>query len=211
MKISHEWLARFVPHGRDAAAIRDLITAHVATVEGFEHLRADLAPFVVGRVVESERIPETKLSFNKVDDGSGTLLEVVCGAPNVTVGAKYPFARSGTRVPPSAKNPTGLLIERRKIRGFTSNGMLCSAQELNLGDDADGILTLETDAPPGTPLLAVLPAGDAGHGAEETSRVSAGVRCVPARFDVTHQQFDSRTGQHHRQRMDHGGGKTDDH
>ncbi|MBX7119459.1 MAG: phenylalanine--tRNA ligase subunit beta [Gemmatimonadaceae bacterium] len=160
MKISHEWLARFVPHGRDAAAIRDLITAHVATVEGFEHLRADLAPFVVGRVVESERIPETKLSFNKVDDGSGTLLEVVCGAPNVTVGAKYPFARSGTRVPPSAKNPTGLLIERRKIRGFTSNGMLCSAQELNLGDDADGILTLETDAPPGTPLLAVLPAGD---------------------------------------------------
>ncbi len=160
MKISHEWLARFVPHGREATAIRDLITAHVATVEGFERLRADLATFVVARVVESERIPETKLSFNKVDDGSGTLLEVVCGAPNVAVGAMYPFARSGTRVPPSAKNPAGLLIEKRKIRGFTSNGMLCSAQELNLGDDADGILTLETSAAPGTPLLDVLPLGD---------------------------------------------------
>ena len=47
MKISHEWLARLVPHGREATAIRDLITAHVATVEGFERLRADLAPFVV--------------------------------------------------------------------------------------------------------------------------------------------------------------------
>ncbi len=160
MKISHEWLARFVPHGREATAIRDLITAHVATVEGFERLRGELAPFVVGRVVESERIPETKLSFNKVDDGSGTLLEVVCGAPNVTVGAKYPFARSGTRVPPSAKNPDGLLIEKRRIRGFTSNGMLCSAQELNLGADADGILELETTAAPGTPLLDVLPLGD---------------------------------------------------
>jgi len=160
MKISHEWLARFVPHGREATAIRDLITAHVATVEGFERLRAELAPFVVGRVVESERIPETKLSFNKVDDGSGTLLDVVCGAPNVAVGAKYPFARSGSRVPPSAKNPSGLLIEKRKIRGFTSNGMLCSAQELNLGEDADGILLLETDAAPGTPLLDVLSLGD---------------------------------------------------
>lgn len=160
MKISHEWLAAFVPHGREATAIRDLITAHVATVEGFERLRVDLAPFVVGRVVESERIPETKLSFNKVDDGSGTLLDVVCGAPNVTVGARYPFARSGTRVPPSAKNPEGLLIEKRRIRGFTSNGMLCSAQELNLGADADGILELDTTAEPGTPLLDVLPLGD---------------------------------------------------
>jgi len=160
MKISHEWLARLVPHGREATAIRDLITAHVATVEGFERLRADLAPFVVGRVVESERIPDTKLSFNKVDDGSGTLLDVVCGAPNVAVGAKYPFARSGTMVPPSAKNSAGLLIEKRKIRGFTSNGMLCSAQELNLGDDADGIMELDTKAEPGTPLLDVLPLGD---------------------------------------------------
>ena len=99
MNISHEWLSRFVPHGRSAEAIRDLLTAHVATVEGLERLRADLVPFVVGRVVASERIPETKLSFNQVDDGSGTLLDVVCGAPNVTVGARYPFARTGTTMP----------------------------------------------------------------------------------------------------------------
>ena len=154
MNISHEWLSRFVPHGRSPEAIRDLLTAHVATVEGLERLRADLVPFVVGKVVASERIPETKLSFNQVDDGSGTLLDVVCGAPNVTVGASYPFARSGTTM------PGGLVIEKRKIRGFTSNGMLCSARELGLGEEHDGILTLTTDAPPGTPLLDVLPLGD---------------------------------------------------
>lgn len=154
MNISHEWLTRFVPHGRDAAAVRDLITAHVATVEGFERLRADLESFVVARVVESEKIPDTKLSFNKVDDGSGTLLEVVCGAPNVTVGATYPFARAGTTM------PAGFKIEKKKIRGFTSNGMLCSARELGLGEEHDGILALETDAAPGTALLEVLPLGD---------------------------------------------------
>lgn len=154
MNISHDWLQRFVPHGRSAEQVRDLLTAHVATVEGFERLRADLAPFVVARVVETEKVPDTKLSFNKVDDGSGTLLEVVCGAPNVVAGALYPFARTGTRM------PAGLTIEKRKIRGFTSNGMLCSARELGLGEDHEGILLLETDAPPGTPLLDVLPLGD---------------------------------------------------
>jgi len=154
MNVSHAWLARFVPHGRSPEAIRDLLTAHVATVEGLESLRPDLVPFVVGQVVESERIPETKLSYNKVDDGSGTLLEVVCGAPNVTVGAKYPFARTGTTM------PGGLVIEKRKIRGFTSNGMLCSARELGLGEEHDGILTLATDAAPGTPFLEVVPTGD---------------------------------------------------
>ena len=154
MNISHDWLRAFVPHALSAERVRDLLTAHVATVEGFERLRADLASFVVARVVESEKVPDTKLSFNKVDDGSGTLLEVVCGAPNVTVGKSYPFARTGTLM------PAGLKIEKRKIRGFTSNGMLCSANELGLGEDQAGILELDTDAAPGTPLLNVLPLGD---------------------------------------------------
>jgi len=154
MNVSHEWLKAFVPHALAAEQVRDLLTAHAATVEGFERLRADLAPFVVARVVETQQVPDTKLSFNKVDDGSGTLLEVVCGAPNVTAGAVYPFARSGTMM------PAGFKIEKKKIRGFTSNGMLCSARELGLGEDQAGILELTTDAAPGTPLLDVLPAGD---------------------------------------------------
>lgn len=155
MIASHAWLKAFVPHTLAPDALGELVGRHVATLDGRAQLRADLVPFVVARVVESEKIPDTKLSFNKVDDGSGTLLEVVCGAPNVTVGAMYPFARTGTVMPGGQ-----LTIEKRKIRGFTSNGMLCSARELGLGQEHDGILTLETDAAPGTPLLQVLPLGD---------------------------------------------------
>ncbi len=154
MKISHEWLRAFVPHSLSPAAVGDLLSRHTATLDGLAPLRADLVPFVVARVIETEKIPDTKLSLNKVDDGSGTLLEVVCGAPNVTAGALYPFARTGTVM------PAGLTIEKRKIRGFTSNGMLCSARELGLGDDHDGILALTVDVPPGTPLLAAMPIGD---------------------------------------------------
>ena len=154
MKISHDWLRAFVPHALTPQAVGELLSDHTVTLDGIAPLRADLVPFVVARVIASEKIPETKLSFNKVDDGSGTLLEVVCGAPNVTVGALYPFARTGTVM------PAGLTIEKRKIRGFISNGMLCSARELGLGDDHEGILALSVDVPPGTPLLSAMPIGD---------------------------------------------------
>jgi phenylalanyl-tRNA synthetase beta chain len=154
MIVSHEWLKQFVPHNLSAAELGELLSRHVVTLDGLRALRADLATFVVGRVVESEKIPETKLSYNKVDDGSGTLLDVVCGAPNVVVGTLYPFARTGTVM------PGGMVIEKRKIRGFTSNGMLCSARELGLGQDHDGILALDVDVPPGTPLLTAMPIGD---------------------------------------------------
>jgi phenylalanyl-tRNA synthetase beta chain len=154
MIVSHEWLKQFVPHTLSAAELGELLSRHVVTLDGLHALRADLATFVVGRVVESEKIPETKLSYNKVDDGSGTLLDVVCGAPNVVVGTLYPFARTGTVM------PGGMVIEKRKIRGFTSNGMLCSARELGLGQDHDGILALDVDVPPGTPLLKAMPIGD---------------------------------------------------
>ena len=77
MNISHEWLRAFVPHTLSPQDVGELISRHVVTLDGVVPLRADLAPIVVARVVESEMIPDTKLSFNKVDDGSGTLLEVV--------------------------------------------------------------------------------------------------------------------------------------
>lgn len=156
MIASHDWLRAFVPHALDARQVGELLSKHVATLEGLAPVRADLAPFVVGQVVHSEKIPETRLSFNKVDAGGGQLLEVVCGAPNVEVGTKYPFAPVGTVV----VHKGGMLIERRKIRGFTSAGMLCSAAELGIGADADGILPLDTDAAPGTPILDVIAAGD---------------------------------------------------
>jgi phenylalanyl-tRNA synthetase beta chain len=159
MLISHDWLRSFVPHTLAPDTLRALITAHVATVDGMERLRADLATIVIARVIQAGRHPNSDhLWVTKVDDGSGTPLDVVCGAPNVTEGALYPFARVGTVMPTGNKG--GILIERRKIRGEVSNGMLCSARELGLGDDHDGILALDLDVPPGTPLLDAVAVGD---------------------------------------------------
>ena len=151
MIVSHDWLRAFAPHDKSAHEIGELLNDHSVTLDGLESLRRDIASIVVGLVVEAARHPDSDhLSITKVDDGSGTLLDVVCGAPNVTAGMKYPFARTGTVM------PDGLKIEKRKIRGQTSNGMLCSSRELKLGTEHDGILALTTDAAPGTPILEVL-------------------------------------------------------
>ena len=156
MNASVEWLNAFVESGLTATALRDLITAHTATVDELVALRADLAPIVVARVVEEAAHPDSDhLHVTKVDVGTGELLDVVCGAPNVQAGKLYPFAPTGTVM------PGGLKIEKRKIRGHTSNGMLCSARELGLGQEHDGILELDLDVPPGTRLLDVMPVGDA--------------------------------------------------
>ena len=97
MIVSHEWLKQFVPHTQTAQDIGDALSRHCVTLDNIERLGAELAAFVVAQVVEAGRHPNSDhLWVTKVDDGSGTLLDVVCGAPNVSVGTKYPFARSGT-------------------------------------------------------------------------------------------------------------------
>lgn len=159
MLYSHDWLRTLVPHDRSASELAALIGRHVATIDDLRALRADLAPIVIARVIEAGRHPNSDhLWVTRVDDGTGALLDVVCGAPNVVAGTLYPFARVGTVMPTGNKG--GILIERRKIRGEWSNGMLCSAKELGLGEDHDGIMPLELDVPTGTPLLAALPIGD---------------------------------------------------
>lgn len=155
MLASHEWLRGFVPHKLSPADVERLISTHVATVDSVQALRADLAPIVVARVVWADKHPDSDhLWVTKVDDGTGTPLDVVCGAPNVVVGTLYPFARVGVTI------PTGIKLDRRKIRGEYSNGMLCSARELKLGEDHEGILALDVDVPPGTPFLDAMPMGD---------------------------------------------------
>jgi phenylalanyl-tRNA synthetase beta chain len=155
MNASAEWLSAFVDSGLSPRELRDLITERAATVDAIEPVRADLAALVVGRVVEAGRHPDSDhLWVTRVDAGGPELLDVVCGAPNVTAGTMYPFAPVGTTM------PNGITIERRKIRGQVSNGMLCSARELGLGEEHDGILALATTAAPGTPLLDAMPIGD---------------------------------------------------
>lgn len=155
MIVSHEWLRQFVPHELSAEDVGEALSRHCVTLDGIERIGAELAPFVVARVVEAGPHPDSDhLWVTRVDDGSGEILDVVCGAPNVVVGSKYPFARTGTVM------PAGLRIEKRKIRGETSNGMLCSARELGLGEEHNGILELHTEAAPGTPLLDVIHLAD---------------------------------------------------
>jgi len=152
---SYEWLKAIVPFDFTPEQLRDLITARCCPVDELVRLRADLASVVVGQVVEAGPHPDSDhLWVTKVDAGNGELLDVVCGAPNVKVGAKYPFAAAGTTL------PGGLKLEKRKIRGATSNGMLCSARELALGEEHDGILELTTSLPPGTPFLDAIAVGD---------------------------------------------------
>jgi len=155
MNASVSWLNAFTDAPKTAVELRDLLTAHTATVEEMIALRADLADIVIGKVVEEAPHPDSDhLHITKVDMGTGELLDVVCGAPNVTAGKFYPFAPTGTTL------PGGLTIQKRKIRGHTSNGMLCSARELLLGEEHDGIMELDIDVAPGTPFLSAVDVGD---------------------------------------------------
>ena len=140
MNISYNWLKDFVDVDLPPARLAEVITSRTATVDAVEALRDDLRQFVVARVVECAPHPDSDhLSVTKVDAGTGELLDVVCGAPNVRAGKLYPFAKTGTKM------PAGFTIERRKIRGAVSNGMLCSAREIGLGEEQDGILELDVD------------------------------------------------------------------
>lgn len=156
MNASYEWLRTLVPADLSPEAMRDIITARCCPVDELVRLRADLADVVIGLVVEAKPHPDSDhLWVTRVDAGRDELLDVVCGAPNVRAGAKYPFAPAGATL------PGGLKLEKRKIRGAVSNGMLCSARELALGTDHEGILEVDTAAAPGTPFLAAVPVGDA--------------------------------------------------
>jgi phenylalanyl-tRNA synthetase beta chain len=155
MNASYQWLKDFVDIDESPAELRDLLTMRCATVDDVVALRQDLNDIVVGRVVEAARHPNSDhLWVTKVDAGDGVIHDVVCGAPNVVAGSLYPFA------PVGATLPGGLKIEKRKIRGALSEGMLCSARELGLGADHEGILALDLEAAPGTPFLDVMPVGD---------------------------------------------------
>ena len=155
MNASFEWLRAFVPFKLSPTELRDLLTSRCATVDDVISLREDLRDIVIGRVVEAVKHANSDhLWLAKVDAGGGTLLEVVCGAANVSINTLYPFA------PVGAVLPGGLKIEKRKIRGETSEGMLCSAKELGLGQDDEGIMALSLVAEPGTKFLDAMPIGD---------------------------------------------------
>jgi phenylalanyl-tRNA synthetase beta chain len=157
MLASRRWLEAFLRQPIDSRDAADKLAMLGAPVDSITPIGEELAPFVVGLVTDVKPHPNAdKLRVTSVDDGSGTPLQVVCGAPNVTAGHRYPLARVGVTMP----GPDGFKLKKSKLRGETSEGMLCSARELGLGTEHDGIFTLDTDAAPGTPLLDVLALSD---------------------------------------------------
>jgi phenylalanyl-tRNA synthetase beta chain len=155
MNISRRWLEAFLLRRLEAKDVAQRLVMLGAGVDAIEPLHPGLEPVVVGLVESVVPHPNAdRLRLCLVNDGTPQRLHVVCGAPNVTQGKKYPFARVGTTL------PGGITLDRRKIRGETSEGMLCSARELGLGQDHDGILELDTDVAPGTRLLDALPVDD---------------------------------------------------
>ncbi len=146
MIVSRRWLEALLNRPLDAREAAERLTLHVAAVDAVIPLHQELGDVRIARVLEVKKHPDAdRLSLCLVDAGGANgPVEVVCGAPNVQAGKTYPYA------PVGAVLPGGLKLERKKIRGVESNGMLCSAKELGLGADQSGILELDTAAPPGT-------------------------------------------------------------
>lgn len=160
MNVSLRWLQDFLRRELDPADVTARLAMLGAPVDAVEPLYAGLDEIVIGLVEDVRPHPNAdRLRVATVNDGTDRRLNVVCGAPNVAAGRKYPFARVGASVP-HGKGGGPMKLERAKLRGEVSEGMLCSARELGLGQEHDGILELATDAAPGTPFLEAMPLAD---------------------------------------------------
>ena len=145
MKISLDWMKELVAWDDDPQTLAVKLTAAGLNVEGIEEYEQSFPGVVVARVVHREKHPDAdRLSLCRVDDGSGGEVQVVCGAPNVREGLTVLFGRVG------AVLPGDFQLKKTKIRGVESHGMICSASELRLSAESDGIMELDTDLPPGT-------------------------------------------------------------
>lgn len=160
MKLPISWLREWIDVDGSAERIADGLTTRGFYVEGIETHGRRYPGIVVARVIEAARHPNAdKLSLCRVDGGGGEL-RIVCGAPNVRTNMFVALATVGTTM------PAGLVIKPAKIRGEESQGMLCSARELQISEEHDGILDLAQHLPgaalvPGRPLDAYLPEPDA--------------------------------------------------
>ncbi|WP_372830432.1 phenylalanine--tRNA ligase subunit beta [Psychrobacter maritimus] len=148
MKISEQWLRQWVnPNNSSEQLAEQLTMAGLEIDDRFAVARA-FSGVVVGEVISVEQHPDAdKLRVTQVNIGASEALQIVCGAPNVTVGMKAPVATVGAVLP--SDNGAGFEIKNGNLRGVDSNGMLCGASEIDLTDSIDGLLELPADAPIG--------------------------------------------------------------
>ena len=147
MKFSLEWLRDFLETDASAEELAATMTRIGLEVEGLDDPAERLAGFRIARVLEAAPHPDAdRLRVLSVDAGDGEPLQVVCGAPNARAGMSGVLGLPGATVPSN-----GMELRVSTIRGVESNGMMCSARELGLGDEHDGILDLADAPDPGTP------------------------------------------------------------
>ena len=154
MKISNNWLKDYISTDLNSEKIGTYLTDIGLEVEGidkFETIKGSLEGIVVGKVLTCEKHPNAdKLSKTTVDVGNATILNIVCGAPNVAAGQIVAVAVVGTTL--FDKNGGSFTINRTKIRGEVSEGMICAEDEIDLGNSHDGIMVLDETYEVGKPL-----------------------------------------------------------
>ena len=156
MKVPFGWLTEYCDPGLEPEQVAELLSMRAVETDRVSRIGVRSADgFIVGRVLSAEPHPNAdRLRVCEVDDGRLTRT-IVCGAPNVSAGQAVAVALPGARLPDGAE------LKRAKLRGVESDGMILSERELELGEDHDRIMVLDTDADPGTPLDEVLPVSEA--------------------------------------------------
>ena len=156
MLLSMNWICDYVDlSGLDKLALIQRFSLSTAEVENEIFMKgSDISGIVVAEIKSVEEHPESrKLHLLKVDIGEAELVDVVCGAPNVAVGLKVPFAKLGAQI-------GDITIAPRKLAGYTSNGMCCSEKELGISDNNDGLMILDPDFAVGTDIKALFDIDD---------------------------------------------------
>ncbi|HEX4775628.1 MAG TPA: phenylalanine--tRNA ligase subunit beta, partial [Acidimicrobiia bacterium] len=150
MLVPLSWLREFTPIEAPTGEIVDACNQLGLVVDGVDEPGRDVEGVVVARVLDVREHPKSTKGLTLVDiDAGGTTTTVVCGARNLAPGDVVPYAPVGARIP-------GQTLKRKPVAGIESDGMLCSARELGLGDDHSGILHLDRDAPLGVDVRELL-------------------------------------------------------
>lgn len=171
MKISHRWLKEYIDFRYSPSELAERLSMLGLEVESYEDQSVLYNKIVVGKVLEVSRHPNAdRLTLCKVDVGE-QILSIVCGAPNVRPGQKVAVALVGATILHNQHDPEGkpFTLEKTSIRGLESNGMICSAYELGLGEDRDGILVFDGQAKVGLPLAKYLRRDDVIYEIEITA------------------------------------------
>ena len=149
MQFPESWLREFCNPNLTTQQLADTLTMAGLEVEELQPVAPPFSKIVVGEIMAAEQHPNAdRLRVCQVDVGQGSLLNIVCGAPNARVGIRVPCALVGAELPPG-EDGKPFVIKVGKLRGVESQGMLCSAKELQIADDHGGLLELASDAPLG--------------------------------------------------------------